>query len=364
MGKIWMPGSAGEDVEPVTADRNDVIQGKVIVDKDGNPLTGTIVDHDATTNAISAIMTANSINTRIPNGAYRQITSSGYPEVSLPAPTVGAAGGLTAAKLLAGQSAFGIAGSATSDANAASGHILTGRSAYVNGQKINGGIPIQNAETDGDRIWATSASNWAGTVNIGVRNGRYLNGVNWVRYDMPNYRPEYIKKGVNMGGVVGTFEGYVPSPTDLYYRGNNPAGLTIYSYDNSVTFQSGGIRANGSDPRITMPTASNFNAWNYLNLEIYFENPRGDNYWYENTWYGMSAVLHLNNGVERRTQVQGGDWRTYVISIPLSGLSYTTTWWVDCGFTCYYRHQTDDDDDWLWTFESRFYGGVYRIWFS
>ena len=73
---------------------------------------------------------------------------------------------------------------------------------------MTGSIPIQNAETDSDRIWATKASNWAGTFNIGVRNGHYLNGVNWVRYDVPNYQPWNIKKGVNIGGVVGTMPDY------------------------------------------------------------------------------------------------------------------------------------------------------------
>lgn len=44
MGKIWMPGSGGGvDLDLVTVtDSSDVIAGKVIVDKDGNPLTGTL----------------------------------------------------------------------------------------------------------------------------------------------------------------------------------------------------------------------------------------------------------------------------------------------------------------------------------
>lgn len=43
MGKIWMPGGGGGiDLDVITAAAGDVLKGKVIVDKDGNPLTGTL----------------------------------------------------------------------------------------------------------------------------------------------------------------------------------------------------------------------------------------------------------------------------------------------------------------------------------
>ncbi|MCB6610183.1 hypothetical protein V3C10_04360 [[Clostridium] symbiosum] len=45
MGKIWMPGGGGGvDLDVVTAAAGDILAGKVIVDKEGNPLTGTMVD--------------------------------------------------------------------------------------------------------------------------------------------------------------------------------------------------------------------------------------------------------------------------------------------------------------------------------
>ena len=43
MGKIWMPGGGGgTDLDVITAAAGDVLKGKVIVDTDGNPLTGTL----------------------------------------------------------------------------------------------------------------------------------------------------------------------------------------------------------------------------------------------------------------------------------------------------------------------------------
>lgn len=48
MGKVWMPGSGGgADLDVVTAGRPDVLAGKVIVDKDGEPLPGTMPDRGA-----------------------------------------------------------------------------------------------------------------------------------------------------------------------------------------------------------------------------------------------------------------------------------------------------------------------------
>ncbi len=43
MGRIWMPGGGGgADLDVITAEAKDVLAGKVIVDKDGNPLSGTM----------------------------------------------------------------------------------------------------------------------------------------------------------------------------------------------------------------------------------------------------------------------------------------------------------------------------------
>jgi hypothetical protein len=92
---------------------------------------------------------------------------------------------------------------------ASAAHILSGQTAWVNGTKVSGAIPIQNVEVSGtDRAWSQGMSNWAGTINLRVRNGHYLNGVNWIQQDIPNFRPENIKNGVDIGGVVGTFPDY------------------------------------------------------------------------------------------------------------------------------------------------------------
>lgn len=56
--------------------------------------------------------------------------------------------GLTANKLKVGESVLGVQGTFTSDANATADDICVTKSAYVNGQKISGNIPIHPADTE------------------------------------------------------------------------------------------------------------------------------------------------------------------------------------------------------------------------
>nr|DAF78360.1 MAG TPA: tail protein [Caudoviricetes sp.] len=49
MGRILIPGGGGTDLDVVTATAKDVRLNKVIVDKDGNPLTGTMAEKGAAT---------------------------------------------------------------------------------------------------------------------------------------------------------------------------------------------------------------------------------------------------------------------------------------------------------------------------
>lgn len=54
MGRIWMPGGGGgADLDVITAGAGDVLSGKVIVDQDGNPITGTIPVKNAIASSIN-----------------------------------------------------------------------------------------------------------------------------------------------------------------------------------------------------------------------------------------------------------------------------------------------------------------------
>jgi len=82
---------------------------------------------------------------------------------------------------------------------------------YHNGRgKVSGpNIAFQNADVSGtDRAYATGISAWGGCINLGVRNGHYLNGVNWIQADLPGLQPGNIRQGTNIGGLVGTMADY------------------------------------------------------------------------------------------------------------------------------------------------------------
>ena len=83
----------------------------------------------------------------------------------------------------------------TSDANALNSDILLGKTAYVNGQKITGIIPLQETQTI-----------VPGTSDKTIDSGRYLSGNQIIKGDA-NLKASNISKGVSIFGVTGTFSG-------------------------------------------------------------------------------------------------------------------------------------------------------------
>lgn len=254
---IILKGGGGADLDVVTAGRPDVLTGKVIVDKNGEPLTGTM-PHLTNESAITHVA-GNSTKVVLGNAAFVSKNTDGVTRAEIRysgdagyiAPNtlfgieqekMAAAGGLTADKMLSNKQAFGIAGS----------------------------IPLQNADVSGtDRAWSQGMSNWAGTINLRVRNGHYLNGVNWIQQDIPNFRPEYIKRGVDIGGIVGTFEGYVPIPTDLYLRGINVANWALVPGAGRIIFDAGQITFTGAIKSDLIYTYMNLSGYSYIHMELY-----------------------------------------------------------------------------------------------
>ena len=194
MGKIWMPGGGGgADLDVVTAGRPDVLTGKVIVDKDGEPLTGTMPDRGA----ISTSLGING-NYTIPEGYH-----NGSGKVTQSIATMG-------------------------------------------GQTINPNASQQTVSS----------------------SGKYMTG-NVVVNAVSNLAAANIKKGTVVGGVTGTFEGYVPTANDLYIRGTNRVSQWYYVQPDTFHFESGSIyhRSTGGTPEIA--AYANLTGYNYLNAELY-----------------------------------------------------------------------------------------------
>ena len=153
MGRIWMPGGGGgADLDAITAGAGDVLAGKVIVNKDGNPLTGTMPNRGAVSHSLAI------------NGSY-----------TIPA-------------------------------------------GYHNGS----GKVTQNVPTKGAQTYTP------GTTNQTIAAGQYLTGPQTIKGD-PNLKPENIKKGVSIMGNIGTWEGYVSSPLNLFNSGTWGGGQSGYT---------------------------------------------------------------------------------------------------------------------------------------
>ena len=112
-------------------------------------------------------------------------------------------------------------------------HTLWTADQYMTGNVIIEPIPNQkNASTKA----LSNGVNQQG-LYFYIPEGYYLpdgTGNSWVYQTLAEVAkalgitPDKVKKGVTLCGVVGTFEGWVPVATDLYYNGANANGFTIY----------------------------------------------------------------------------------------------------------------------------------------
>lgn len=141
--------------------------------------------------------------------------------------------GLTPENIKAGVEIAGVTGTFTSDANATAGEILTGKTAYVNGNKVTGTIVSKGAQTY-----------TPGTTNQTIANGQYLIGDQTIKGDA-NLVAENIKQGVSIFGVTGTAAGgrvaaggrsYQPNVAETtaesYTCGFKPSYVHFYGYFN------------------------------------------------------------------------------------------------------------------------------------
>lgn len=163
-GLLVQGGGGGTSSDDLTAKKMQVLEGYTAVtnDSDDEAIEGgmkNLTDRSEVTHTTdnntkvvlgdAAYISTNSDGTTRAeiryNGDEGFITPNTF--VAIDQGSMATAGNLTAAKIAKGESAFGINGTYTSDANATADKILTGFSGYVNGSKINGDMLNQGAKT-------------------------------------------------------------------------------------------------------------------------------------------------------------------------------------------------------------------------
>lgn len=157
----------------------DILSGKKAVSQ-GQLRTGTMPNHGA----VNQNLTSEGQEYTIPSGYH-----SGLGKVKA---TIT---GLVASVIKAGTTVGGILGTFTSDATAAAADILSGKSAYVNGNKVNGGMvdrgTINQTLTQQGQQYTIAAGKHSGSGKVTANFANLVAG--------------NVKNGVNIGGVVGNY---------------------------------------------------------------------------------------------------------------------------------------------------------------
>ncbi len=163
MSRIWIPGSIGgsADLDLITAAAGDVLKNAVIIDKDGNPLIGTLeLTGNVADSQVLAGRTYYNTDAKtkrtgsMPNQGAKTAALNCGGSYTIPAGYHNGAGKVTANSL-----------ASQTSANAAAGEILSGKTAFVNGNKITGSMPNQGAKT------ATLSCGGSYTIPAGYHNG-------------------------------------------------------------------------------------------------------------------------------------------------------------------------------------------------
>ena len=305
MGKVIIAGGGGTGAgsDECTATRAELLKGYTAVtgDSDDEAVEGTLqLTGDASDSQVMAGKTYYNTNPKIKRmgsmvnqGAISQTLNAGE-SYFVPSGYHNGSGKVMANSL-----------ASQTPGNATAASIINGDTAWVNGNKITGNIASIGGQTINPTAYQQTVSSF----------GKYMTG-NLVVNAVSNLSAANIKKGVNVGGTVGTFEGYVPIVTDLYLRGNNisswrqqypPTTSIVFFFDSGqITSPQGGrIRTNGS---------INLVGYNYVNVQGYTTTDSS---------YTRILILYETNSNDDLTQItrleNPGNPGNYTYSIPMKG---------------------------------------------
>ena len=203
---IWLPGGGGGDFDAITAGAGDVLAEKVILDSEGEPLSGTMPER----------------------GSWNSSELAAGASVTIPGGHHSGSGKVTAKSL-----------SAQTSGTATVAQILSGKTAWVNGSEVTGSMAnrgnyggtgnSRGNDTSGQRMWVK--------VPGGYYNENAQVFLNWSDIcSMAGLTADKIKKNVSIMGITGTYVGEIPETyyiwTGSTWSIKNP-GMTLTWADNS-----------------------------------------------------------------------------------------------------------------------------------
>ena len=282
---ILLKSGGGNGSSDVTATKNQLLAGYTAItnDSDDDPIQGTIpVNSPASNQALNC-------------GGAHTVKQGYHPQ----AYTI-------TANSLASQTS----------GTAAAGHILSGKTAWVNGSKISGTIPSKGATTI-----------TPGTSNqTAISAGTYASGAITVAGNS-NLVAGNIRKGVTIFGVTGTFSGIATSPYVFLKYGN--------SINNPPVDATGGATA--IKKFLSWNTSGGKASGSYINAYYIGVN---------NNVYGDTgtASIRFNNAVDLSS------YRYLKCNVLKSGLSTGTVSYIlgistSTSATSYSRHTSISVDD-------------------
>lgn len=208
-------GSGGTNTSDATASAADILSPKTAYISSGK-VTGSMVDRSGTTqHTAGGADTQNSgLRFNIPNNGYYNTSNKIFRSNANVANDIG----LTASKIVSGNTILGIAGTGgggggtdTSDATAIAADILSGKTAYVNGSKITGTMADKSTTVQ-------QTAGGADTQNSGLRFNIPSNGY----YSTSN---KIYRSNANVANDIGlTAAKIVSGNTILGIAGTGGAG--------------------------------------------------------------------------------------------------------------------------------------------
>lgn len=226
--------------------------------------------------------------------------------------------------------------------NAGAADIISGRSSWVNGSKVVGSMAdYRSTPTEIDAIRLNN-SRFEVAVKAGCHGYSWAgNGYEYMSYAQVasaiGLSAGVIKKGVRIMNLIGTFEGYVPTATDLYLRGQNIANFTRYSNYGFPVFDVGQLTLTAANEQHAMQANFSLIGYNRLNFELYKTG------WLGNTPYRSIAIQHTDGDLSSSVDLDSALNVQQTVSIDISALNISGSMAI--------------------TFH-RWKGYIYRIWLS